>query len=105
MARFTRSALLSATLFVALLATQSSALAQSPSPSPTPLEECNECYSPTPTPSPSPTPTPSASPAPTPSPTSETRANTPLTNAPPVTGADSSAGSINDLAGQRFNQM
>src|SRR5512142_2836432 len=45
--------------------------------------------SPSPSPSPSPTPSPSASPTPTPTPT----------------GADSSGGSINDLANQRFNQM
>ena len=104
MANFVRSALVLATLFVAVLAMQSSpAWAQSPSPSPTPLEECNECYSPTP--SPSPTPTPSASPSPTPSPTSTPRASEQSNNAPTVTGADSSAGSINGLAGQRFNQM
>jgi len=103
MANFTRSVLLSATLFVALLAAQSSpAWAQSRSPSPTPVDECVECYppTPTPTPSPSPTPTPSASPAPTPSPTSASR-----TNAPPAIIPGSNAGSINDLAGQRFNQM
>src|SRR6185369_1945505 len=99
MANFTRSVLLSATLFVALLAAQSSpAWAQSRSPSPTPVDECVECYPPTPTPSPSPTPTPSASPAP--SPTSASR-----TNAPPAIIPGSNAGSINDLAGQRFNQM
>src|SRR5688500_7278117 len=97
MANFSRSVLLSATLFAAPLATQSSpAWAQSPSPSPTPLEECIACYPPTRTPSP----TPSASPSPTRSPTSA-----PGTNAPPLAGSGSSAGSINDLAGQRFNQM
>jgi hypothetical protein len=95
MANFMRSVLLSATLLVALLAAQLSAAwaqSRSPSPSPTPQEECVECYPPTPTPN--------SSPTPTPSPTS-TRG----TNAPPVTGPGSSAGSINDLAGQRFNQM
>jgi hypothetical protein len=71
-----------------------SALAQSPSP--TPLDDCIECYSPTP--SPSPTPTPSASPSPSPT-------STPSTNAPPAAVTGSGAGSINDLAGQRFNQM
>jgi hypothetical protein len=44
-----------------------------------------------PSPSPSPSPTPSASPTPIPTPT--------------PTGADSSAGSVNGLANQRFNQM
>jgi len=98
MARHVRSLALSAVLAaMALLSLlQSSAWAQSRSP--TPLEECVECNPPTPTPSPSPTPTPSASP--TPSPTS-TRG----INAPPVAGPGSNAGSINDLAGQRFNQM
>ena len=95
------------TLLVVLAAAASLSLLQSPawaqSPSPTPLEECVECYPPTP--SPSPTPTPSASPTPTPSPTSTPRTNAPPTNAPPVAGPGSNAGSINDLAGQRFNQM
>ena len=105
MTNFTRSLALSATLLVAALAMQSSpARAQTPSPSPTPQEECVECYPPTPTPSPSPSPTPSSSPSPTPSPTSEPQANNPPIAAP-VTGADSSAGSINGLADQRFNQM
>src|SRR5215216_2107151 len=98
MARHVRSlapsAVLAAMTLLSLL--QSSAWAQSRSA--TPLEECVECNPPTPTPSPSPTPTPSASP--TPSPTS-TRG----INAPPVAGPGSNAGSINDLAGQRFNQM
>ncbi|MEH2553356.1 hypothetical protein V1286_000885 [Bradyrhizobium algeriense] len=100
MARHVRSLALSAALaaMASLSLLQSSAWAQSPSP--TPVEECVECYPPTPTPSPSATPTPSASPSPTPSPTS-----TSGTNAPPVAGSGSSAGSINDLAGQRFNQM
>src|SRR3954471_12601527 len=96
MANFTRGALLSAMLLVALFATQS-AWAQSPSPSPTPPNECVECYPPTPTPSPSPSPTPRSTPMP--------RAREQSTNAPPLTGARSSAGSINDLGGQRFNQM
>jgi hypothetical protein len=104
MANFARSALVPAALFVAVFAIQSPP-ARAQSPSPIPLEECVECNSPTPTPSPSPTPTPSASPSPTPSQTSTPRASTAPTNAPPLTGADSSAGSINDLAGQRFNQM
>src|SRR5947207_8013457 len=95
-----RSLALSAVLaaIASLSPLQSSAWAQSRSQ--TPAEECVECYPPTPAPRPSPTPTPSASPWPTPSPTS-----TSGTNAPPVTGSGSSAGSINDLAGQRFNQM
>src|SRR5256886_4269239 len=86
------SAVLAAIASLSLL--QSSAWAQSRSQ--TPAEECVECYPPTPSPSP----TPSASPSPTPGPTS-----TSGTNAPPVAGSGSSAGSINDLAGQRFNQM
>src|SRR5215216_2426940 len=96
MARHVRSLALSAVLAaMALLSLlQSSAWAQSRSP--TPLEKCVECNPPTPTPSPSPTP----SASPTPSPTS-TRG----INAPPVAGPGSNAGSINDLAGQRFNQM
>ena len=106
MGNFIRCVLLSATLFVALLATQSAwAQSPSPSPSPTPLEECVECYPPTPTPSPSPTPTPSASPSPTPSPTSTPRASEQTNNTTPVTGSGSSVGSIHDLAGQRVNQM
>jgi hypothetical protein len=88
-----------AALLVAVLAMQSPP-ARAQSPSPTPLEECVECNSPTPTPSPSPTPTPSASPSPTPSPTSASS-----TRAPPAIVPGSNAGSINDLAGQRFNQM
>ena len=69
------------------------ASAQSPSPSPTPpLDNCVECYNETPTPSPSP--------SPSPSPTS-----TPNMNARPRPVTGSGAGSINDLAGQRFNQM
>jgi hypothetical protein len=48
--------------------------------------QCTEC-SPSPTPTPTPTPSPSPSPSPTP------------------TGAGNSGGSINDVAGQRFNQM
>src|SRR5437879_9135098 len=100
MARDVRSIALSAVLaaIASLSLLQSSAWAQSPSP--TPLADCIESYPQTPTPSRSPTPSPSASPSPSPSPTS-----TPSTNAPSVTGPGSSAGSINDLAGQRFNQM
>src|SRR5436305_9879517 len=48
---------------------------------------------PTPTPTPTPSPTPIATPTPTPTPS------------PSPTGADNSAGSVNDLAKQRFNQM
>jgi hypothetical protein len=60
--------------------------------------EASDCF-PSPSPSPSPTPTPSSTPTPTPS--------TPATPTPTPspTGADSSAGSINGLADQRFNQM
>jgi hypothetical protein len=107
MANFPRGLLLSAALFLSLLAApSSSARAQSPSPSPTPTEECVECYTPTPTPSPSPSPSPSASPTPTPSPSpTPSPTPTPGTNAPPLATPGSSAGSINDLAGQRFNQM
>src|SRR5947199_337862 len=61
----------------------------SPSPSWTPSPTPSPTYTPTPTPTPSPTP--SATPPPAPSPS--------------ATGADNSAGSINDLAKQRFNQM
>jgi hypothetical protein len=75
MENFSRSVLLSATLFVVLLAAPSlPAWAQSPSPT----NDCNECYTLTPNPSASTT---------------------------PLAGANSSGGSINDLAGQRFNQM
>ena len=97
MARHVRSLALSAVLaaIASLSLLPSSAWAQSRSP--TPVEECVECYPPTP--SPTPTPTPSASPTPRPTSTSGT------TNAPPVAGPGSNAGSINDLAGQRFNQM
>src|SRR6185436_2192474 len=105
MASLIRGALLSAALFVAMQSSPVSAQSPSPSPSPTPPNECVECYPPTPTPSPSPRPTPSSSPSPTPSPTPTGNTNAPPTNAPPVTGSGSSAGSINDLGGQRFNQM
>jgi hypothetical protein len=84
MAKFTRSFVVLAALTGAtwlVLAMQSA---------PASAQECFEdCGSPTPTPTP--IPTPSASPSPTPSPT--------------PTGADSSGGSVNDLAKQRFNQM
>jgi len=63
----------------------------SPSPSPSPTA----APTPTSTPSPTPTPSPSASPTPTPTPTPS----------PTPTGAGNSAGSINGLADQRFNQM
>jgi hypothetical protein len=79
---FIVSAALAAVLSPVLMQVQSiSAFVQSPSPSPT--------YSPTPTPTATPAPSPSPSPTPTPTPT----------------GEDSSGGSINDLAKQRFNQM
>jgi hypothetical protein len=94
--RLVLSAVLAAVATLSLL--QSSAWAQSRSP--TSQDDCIECYPPTPTPSPTPTPTPSASPTPSPSPTSA-----PSTNAPPAIVPGSNAGSINDLAGQRFNQM
>src|SRR5262249_11555582 len=83
--------------------------AQAQSPTPTPS------YSPSPTPTPapssSPSPTPSPSPAPSPSPSPTPPASLPPSVSPPtspnpgVTGAGSSAGSIGDLANQRFNQM
>lgn len=57
----------------------------SPPPTPTPS------YTPTPTPTPTPSPSPNPSYSPTPTPT--------------PTGAESSGGSIGDLANQRFNQM
>jgi hypothetical protein len=57
---------------------------------------------PTPTPPPTPTPIPSVSPSPTPSP-SPAPVVSPTPD--PPTGADSSGGSINGLANQRFNQM
>ncbi|MBR0717910.1 hypothetical protein [Bradyrhizobium liaoningense] len=60
------------------------------SPSPTPT------YTPTPTPTPTPSPSPSPAPSPSPSPSP---------NPVSPTGADSSGGSIGDLANQRFNQM
>jgi hypothetical protein len=72
--------------FVVLVAEPQSAAAQ----------ECTEC-TPTPTPTPIPTPTPTPTSTPTPSPTPGANPN--------VTGADSSGGSIGDLANQRFNQM
>jgi hypothetical protein len=86
MAKLTRSFTLSAAIAAAISLLLIPALtvpasAQSPSPTYSP--------SPTPTYSPTPTPTPSASPSPTPTPT----------------GSNSSAGSVNDLARQRFNQM
>ena len=70
---------------------------------------CETGCSPTPTPSPSYSPTPYASPSPYPSPSpSSSPSPAPTTSpspTPTTTGADSSAGSINDLANQRFNQM
>src|ERR1700730_13620839 len=101
MARLTRNLVLSAALGAAIslvligmqvrpAAAQSCDSEVCPTPTPT------STYTPSPTPicnsdNPCPTPTPSASPSPTPSPS--------------PTGADSSGGSINDLAKQRFNQM
>jgi hypothetical protein len=63
------------------------ASAQTPTPTPTPTPTSS------PSPSPSPSPTPSLTPSPSPSPS------------PTPTGANSSAGSIGNLANQRFNQM
>jgi hypothetical protein len=99
MARHVRSFALSAVLAAIVSLSLLPSLAWAQSRSPTPVEECVECYPPTPSPTPTPTPTPSASPSPSPTSTSGT------TNAPPVAGPGSNAGSINDLAGQRFNQM
>ncbi len=65
----------------------------SPTPTPTPS------YTPSPTPTPSPSPYASPTPSPSPSPYASP------TPAPTPTGADSSGGSIGDLANQRFNQM
>jgi hypothetical protein len=62
------------------------------------LIEATDC---SPSPSPSPSPTSTSTPTPTPSPTA-TATPTPT---PTPTGADSSSGSINSLADQRFNQM
>jgi hypothetical protein len=64
------------------------------------LIEATDC---SPSPSPSPSPTSTSTPTPTPSPTA-TATPTP-TPTPTPTGADSSSGSINSLADQRFNQM
>jgi hypothetical protein len=78
------SAALTAAIALVMIGAQGvAAFAQSPSPSPSPSSSPGTSSSPIPTPSPSPTP------APTPTPT----------------GAGSSAGSINGLAQQRFNQM
>ncbi|WP_374940797.1 hypothetical protein [Bradyrhizobium sp. SRS-191] len=60
-----------------------------PTPTPSPTATPSPTPTPTSTPTPTPTPSPSASPTPTPTPT----------------GAGNSAGSINGLADQRFNQM
>ena len=75
-------AMLAAMALMLLPGPSSSAWAQSPSPTPTP------------------NPSPSAMSTPTPSPTTP-----PGTNAAPMATPGSSAASINDLAGQRFNQM
>ncbi|MBA2397956.1 MAG: hypothetical protein H0V72_04535 [Bradyrhizobium sp.] len=93
----------------------SPASAQSPTPYPsgTPTTTPSGDGEPTPYPSstPAPTPSPSSTPgvggSPTPTPTT-TPSPTPISTSTPTptpTGADSSAGSINDLAKQRFNQM
>src|SRR3954468_12515228 len=71
----------------------------------------SECGGPTPTPAPSysPSPTPTYSPSPSPSPyPSSSPSPYPSSSPSPTptpTGADSSGGSIGDLANQRFNQM
>jgi hypothetical protein len=74
-----------------------------PTPTPTPT------YSPSPTPTPTPSSTPagasSSSPTPTPTPTPTPIVTPTPTPSPSPTGADNSAGSVNDLAKQRFNQM
>jgi hypothetical protein len=104
MARFTHSlfasAVLGAAWFLLVQIQPSPAFAAGS----TLVNDCTECtptptptHTPTPTPTPTPSPSPSASPTPTPSPT-------PVPS-PTPTGADSSGGSINDLAKQRFNQM
>ncbi|QWG12266.1 hypothetical protein KMZ29_21525 [Bradyrhizobium sediminis] len=96
MARFTRSFVLPAALSAALSLVLVQALTPPASAQTTPMPDSTPSASPSPTPtpssSPSPTPTPSSSPSPTPTPT-------------PTTGSDSSAGSVRDLAKQRFNQM
>jgi hypothetical protein len=100
MANFTRSLLASAVLGTVWL------LLPQIQPSPafaagaTVVNDCTEC-SPTPTPTPTATPTPTPTPTPSPSPSAVI---TP-TPTPTPTGSDSSAGSTNDLAKQRFNQM
>ncbi|WP_284270622.1 hypothetical protein [Bradyrhizobium iriomotense] len=86
--------LLAVTSLVLLAAQLQPASAQS-------CTECSPTPTPTPTSSPSPTPTPTPSPSPSPSPVPSP---TPGAN-PTTSGADSSAGSIGDLANQRFNQM
>src|SRR6201996_6907001 len=78
------SAALTAAIALVMIGAQGvAAFAQSPSPSPSPSSSPSTSSSPMPTPSPSPSPTP----------------------VPIPTGAGSSAGSINGLAQQRFNQM
>jgi hypothetical protein len=100
MAKFTRCLFASAALWLLLVQTQPSpAFAAGASVVNSDCIDCNEpptpnpTGTPTPTPTPTPSPSPSASPTPTPAPS------------PTPTGADSSGGSINDLAKQRFNQM
>ncbi|MGV7215537.1 hypothetical protein [Bradyrhizobium sp. UFLA05-112] len=88
------AALIAVTTLVLLAVQLQPAAAQSctecsPTPTPTPT------YSPSPTPTPTPSPSPSPSPAPSPTPGAN----------PTTSGADTSAGSIGDLANQRFNQM
>jgi hypothetical protein len=91
MAKFTRSFVLPAALSAALSLVLVQALTP-PASAQTPLPDSTPSTSTSPTPTPTPTPTPSSSPSPTPTPT-------------PTTGSDSSAGSVRDLAKQRFNQM
>jgi len=87
------SAALSAAISVMLLPAQTR-----PAAAACQLVEATNC-SPSPSPSPSPSSAPSPSPTPTPSPTVT------ATPTPTPTGADSSGGSVNGLADQRFNQM
>jgi hypothetical protein len=91
--RFIISGALSAVISVMLLPAQTRTAAAGCQ-----LVEATDC-SPSPSPSPSPSSAPSATPTPTPSPTVT------ATPTPTPTGADSSGGSINGLADQRFNQM
>jgi len=88
------SAALTATASLGVVLVRASPATAQTSYAAAPPYSCSEsCPSPSPSPSPTntPAPMPLASPSPTPSPT--------------PTGADSSAGSVGDLANQRFNQM